>query len=322
MKVKDYIKGVRTGDRTTLARTITLMESNTAYHIEQAQEVLKELLPFTGKSIRIGITGAPGAGKSTFIESFGNYLCDCEHKVAVLAIDPSSSLSKGSILGDKTRMELLSRKENAFIRPSPSGGTLGGVARKTRESMLVCEAAGYNIILIETIGVGQSEIAVRSMVDFMLLLLLPGGGDELQGIKKGSVELADLLAINKADGDNINQAGVTQKNYQNALHLLTPYTDGWYPQVYLCSALKNTGMPEIWENIQEFTKFTKESGNFDKRRSKQMLDWLHTMLDENIRSRFYNHPEISKSLPLIEKSVLSGCLTPVNAVNELLSKYR
>ncbi|MFC2131757.1 methylmalonyl Co-A mutase-associated GTPase MeaB [Bacteroidota bacterium] len=320
LSLPDYVRGVKEDNRSILARTITLIESNSKEHIIQAQEVLKELLPFTGQSIRIGITGAPGVGKSTFIESFGSYLCENRHKVAVLAIDPSSSRSKGSILGDKTRMERLSRHPNAFIRPSPSSGTLGGVARKTRETTLVCEAAGFDVILIETIGVGQSEITVRSMVDFYLLLILPGGGDELQGIKKGVVELADMLVINKADGDNLQKAKITQHSYSDALHYLLPATEGWTTEAVLTSAIYDEGIGKVWNNIEKFIKTTKETGIFNIRRKRQLLEWVYTMVDETLLNRFYFNNEISNIKDKIDKQVLNGEITPTNAVNILLEK--
>jgi LAO/AO transport system kinase len=321
LTTKEYVKGILKDDRSILARAITLTESNAPAHIAQAQEILKELLPKTGKSIRIGITGSPGVGKSTFIESFGNYLCENGHKVAVLAIDPSSTRSKGSILGDKTRMEKLSRQKNAFIRPSPSGGTLGGVTRKTRETILLCEAAGFDVILVETIGVGQSEITVRTMVDFFMLLLLPGAGDELQGIKKGVVEMADMLVINKADGNNRQRAEITQHAYSDALHYLQPATDGWTTGAFLCSAINDEGIDEIWKNISDFTELTKGSGLFYKRRNEQLLEWVYTMVEENLLSRFYQNPKIIASKETIDKKVLNGELTPVNAVKLLLDKF-
>lgn len=322
LTTKDFVKGVINDDRSILARAITLTESNSTQHISQAQEILKEILPKTGKSIRIGITGSPGVGKSTFIESFGNYLCENGHKVAVLAIDPSSTRSKGSILGDKTRMEKLSRQKNAFIRPSPSGGTLGGVTRKTRETILLCEAAGFDVILVETIGVGQSEITVRSMVDFFMLLLLPGAGDELQGIKKGVVEMADMLVINKADGNNRQRAEITQHAYSDALHYLQPATDGWTTGTFLCSAINDEGIESIWKNILDFSKLTKKSGLFFQRRNEQLLQWVYTMVEENLLSRFYQNPNIIKAKESIDKKVLSGELTPVNAMNLLLEKVK
>ncbi|PKL85976.1 MAG: methylmalonyl Co-A mutase-associated GTPase MeaB [Ignavibacteriae bacterium HGW-Ignavibacteriae-1] len=314
-------QGVISGDRVLLSKSITLIESNLQAHIDKAQLLLKQLLPHSGKSVRIGITGPPGAGKSTFIEALGTYLCRNGSKVAVLAIDPSSTISKGAILGDKTRMEELSNQENAFIRPSPSGGTLGGVARKTKESIIACEAAGFDVILIETIGVGQSEITVRSMVDCFLLLLLPGSGDELQGIKKGVVELADILVINKAEGKYLERAQLTQSAYQNATQLLTPATEGWIPKVFTCSALNKTGVSEVWTAINEFLINVKSSGVFDSRRKKQVIDWIYAMIEEEIKNQFYNNKIITNLRPEIEKNVLDGIITPTQAVRELLNNY-
>jgi LAO/AO transport system kinase len=321
LEVDDYINGVLSQNLTILSKTITLIESNSDEHIKKAQEVLKRLLPHTGKSIRIGITGSPGAGKSTFIESFGTYLCKQGLKVAVLAIDPSSIITKGSILGDKTRMEKLSREPNAFIRPSPSGGALGGVTRKTRETILVCEAAGYHVILIETVGVGQSEVTVRSMVDFFMLLLIPGSGDELQGIKKGVVELADLLVINKADGNYIERANVTRHQYSMALNMLQPATEGWKTTALTASALTGKGIPEIWTEINRFVDVTKRLGVFDKRRKSQTLEWIYSIIEEELRKRFFEHPDIAKSLAKVEKDVLEGNLTPTSAVRYLLDLF-
>jgi LAO/AO transport system kinase len=321
LTIYDYVNGILSDNRTILAQAITLVESNAPKHAGMGQDVLGKILHKTGKSIRIGITGSPGVGKSTFIESFGTYLCDNGNKVAVLAIDPSSNRSRGSILGDKTRMEQLSRYPNAFIRPSPSGGTLGGVARKTRETIMLCEAAGFDIIIVETIGVGQSEITVRSMVDFYLLLILPGGGDELQGLKKGAVELADAIAINKADGDNIQTANLTKEQYKQAVHYLLPATEGWETQVLTCSGLTNQGIEQLWNLIKEFEKKTKKSDVFDLRRKEQALDWVNAMLDETLKSRFYSNPKVVKKKIEIDKKLLEGKITPTNAVNELMKLY-
>ena len=304
-----------------MSRAITLVESNSKKHIELAQQVLKKLLPHTGKSVRIGITGLPGAGKSTFIEAFGNYLCSLGLKVAVLAIDPSSQVTRGSILGDKTRMEQLSREPNAFIRPSPSGGTLGGVARKTRETMLVCEAAGYDVTLVETVGIGQSETTVRSMVDFFLLVLLPGAGDELQGIKKGTVEIADALLINKADGDNVLRAELTASQYRQAVHYIQPATEGWETKVNTCSATKGNGIPETWQMIKDYMEFIKQKSIFKERRDKQTLVWVYSMVDEQLRLHFYENAEIKREIASLEPQLMNGQTTPTSAVTKLLDMY-
>lgn len=321
LSIDEYADGVLNGDRAVLGRAITLVESNSRDHIDQAQELLKRLLPHTGRSIRIGITGVPGVGKSTFIESLGNFLLERGKKPAVLAIDPSSSRTGGSILGDKTRMECLGRDSRCFIRPSPSGGTLGGVARKSRETMLVCEAAGFDVILIETVGVGQSEITVRSMVDFFLLLMLAGAGDELQGIKKGIMEIADALCINKADGDNKKHAETARSEYERALHYLQPATQGWYTHAYTCSSVTGEGIGRIWEIIEDFERQTKKSGIFESRRKSQTLDWVHAMINEQLLKLFYRHPDVSGDLPQIEKAVLDGSMPPTSAVTELFKKF-
>ena len=321
LSANEYVEGILNKDLTTLSKAITLIESNATQYIEEAQDVLKKILPHTGKSIRIGISGPPGAGKSTSIEALGCYLCKQGLKVAVLAIDPSSTLTKGSILGDKTRMELLSREKNAYIRPSPSAGTLGGVARKTRETILACEAAGYEVILIETVGVGQSEITVRSMVDFFLLVLIPGSGDELQGIKKGVMEISDMIAINKADGDNIQYANLTKASYQQAVGMLSRSTEGWDTIVKTFSALENKGISDIWTDINYFIDLTKQNGAFDKRRNEQVLYWVKSMVEEELMNRFYNDITIEKMLPDVNKDVLSGVTTPTNAVSLLLNTY-
>ncbi len=318
MKTDEIARKVAQGNISILGQAITLIESNSEKHKQLAREILIKLLPKSGESLRIGITGAPGVGKSTLIESLGLHLCHAGHKLAVLAIDPSSSRSGGSILGDKTRMEKLSRQPNAFIRPSPAGGILGGVARKTREAILLCEAAGYDVIMIETVGVGQSEIAVRSMTDFFLLMMQPGAGDGLQGIKRGVMELADLLVINKADGDSINKAEVAKREFANALHLLSPATDGWNTEVMTCSALNNVGIREIWDNIRSFEHSAKSSGGFDKRRNKQLLDWMHSMIHDELTRKFYKNDDIKKAIPDFESKVLGSKVTPAAAVDELL----
>ena len=321
LTVDDYVEGVLKVDRAILGRTITLVESNSPAHMELAQKVLKKLLPYTGRSIRIGITGVPGVGKSTFIEVFGRYLLEKGFKLAVLAVDPSSSITGGSILGDKTRMEFLSRDNRCFIRPSPSSGALGGVARKSRETMLVCEAAGYDVLLIETVGVGQSEITVRSMVDFFLLLMLAGAGDELQGIKKGIIELADAILITKADGDNKTLAKAARNEYANALHYLRPATEGWRTEAFTCSAVTGEGIRELWSLIDNFRTKTMESGAFESRRHRQALKWMHTMLSEQLRTIFFKNPSVVKALPEIEKEVLNDTITPTFAVNSLINIF-
>jgi LAO/AO transport system kinase len=321
LTVEEYVAGVRSGDRSILARAITLIESNAPAHIALAQEVLRELLPYTGGSLRVGITGVPGVGKSTFIEALGTMLCDRGHRAAVLAVDPSSSISRGSILGDKTRMERLARHPNAYIRPSPTGGSLGGVARKSRETLLVCEAAGFDIILVETVGVGQSEIAVRGMVDFFLLLMLAGAGDELQGIKKGIIELADALLITKADGDNRTRALAAQAEYTHALRYLTPATEGWRPRAYICSAQTGEGIAEIWREIERFRDETTASGVFAARRREQARDWVYTMIEDHLRSRFFSHPVVQQRLPAIEKEVVEGTLPVTTAVQSLIRAF-
>jgi LAO/AO transport system kinase len=322
LKIDDYVNGVLKNDLTVLARTITLIESNSPAHYEKSQEVLKKLLPYSSNSIRIGITGFPGAGKSTLIETLGLYLIKQGHKVAVLAIDPSSTITKGSILGDKTRMEKLSREKNCFIRPSPSEGTLGGVARKSRETMLVCEAAGFDVILVETVGVGQSEVTVRSMVDFFLLIMIAGAGDELQGIKKGVIELSDALVINKADGDNKPRALMTQAEFAMALKYIAPATKDWQTNAFMCSALTGEGIENIWNVITKFKSHTKSSRTFDERRKTQSLEWVYNLVEEQIKKIFYTNSEIQKSLPKIEKDILSGKILPTTAAELLLRVYK
>ena len=317
----DYVEGVAKGDRMTLSRAITLIESNSPRHFAKAQRVLQRLLPRTGKALRIGITGVPGAGKSTMIEAFGNMLCDEGHKVAVLTVDPTSSVTKGSILGDKTRMGTLSRRPEAFIRPSPAGGTLGGVARKSRETMLMCEAAGYDVIIIETVGVGQSETTVRSMVDFFLLVVLTGAGDELQGIKKGIMELADAIVINKADGDNLVKAKVSRGQYERMIEYIRPATPGWPTHAYLCSALEKTGLKELWEVIGAFQRMTRESGVWQKRRDGQLLDWMHSMIDEHLHNLFFEDAVVTGRMPEIREAVLQGVVSPTQAVAELINLF-
>lgn len=322
LSVDEYVNGVLKGDRIKLARSITLVESNSEKHHKLSQEVLQKLLPHSGNSLRIGITGTPGAGKSTLIESLGMYLLKQGHKVAVLTVDPSSSISKGSILGDKTRMEKLAKEETCFIRPSPSGGTLGGVARKTRETITLCEAAGYDVILIETVGVGQSEITVRSMVDFFLLVLIPGGGDELQGIKKGVIELTDAVLINKADGKNEQLANLSKTEYTNALHYLQHATKGWETKTLTCSAISGKGIPEIWEMIKEFEKITKTSGVFSQRRKEQALEWVLRLVEDGLRDSFFNNTKIKNEYKSVKEQVLNSELPPTTAAEKLLNIFR
>jgi LAO/AO transport system kinase len=317
----DYVSGVLAGDRGVLARAITLVESTSPLHEAQAQEVLQRLLPHTGRAQRIGITGVPGVGKSTFIERFGCYLIEQGRKLAVLAIDPTSKKSGGSILGDKTRMEKLSQQPQAFIRPSPAGNNLGGVARRTRETLLLCEAAGFDTVLVETVGVGQSETALRSMVDFFLLLLLPGAGDELQGIKKGIIEMADAVLINKADGDNRLRAEQARAEQQNALHYLTGATSGWITQVALCSGLTGEGIPEAWELIQSFFRQFEPAGVIAKRRQQQSLEWLSSLINDELLRRFYHDSRVKGRLSQLQQLVLRGDLTAVRAAQELLEGY-
>ncbi|MGN0954042.1 methylmalonyl Co-A mutase-associated GTPase MeaB [Dialister sp.] len=321
MTVEEYVEGVKRGDRMILAKAITLIESNAPKDFEKAQRVLQALLPRTGHSLRIGITGVPGAGKSTFIEAFGQLLCQQGYKVAVLAVDPTSSITGGSILGDKTRMQKLSREPNCFIRPSPSGGTLGGVARKSRETMMLCEAAGCDVILVETVGVGQSETTVRSMVDFFMLVVLTGAGDDLQGIKKGIMELADAIVVNKADGDNLERAKVTQGEYERMVEFIRPATEGWKTHAYRCSALKKTGLLELWAVMREFEKVTKKSGAFENRRQRQIIAWVKTMIDEHLHNLFYEDPVIKGRIPEVRAAVLAGVVSPSQAVAELIKTF-
>ena len=309
--------GIRGGDRATLARAITLIESKRADHRAQAHHLVQELLPATGKAVRLGITGAPGAGKSTTIDALGTYLTGQGHKVAVLAVDPSSSRTGGSILGDKTRMARLAMDEHAFIRPSPSSGTLGGVAAKTRETMLLCEAAGYDVILVETVGVGQSETAVADMTDFFLVLMVAGAGDELQGIKKGIVELADMIAVNKADGDNIGRANVAAADYRGALHILVPRSPSWSPPVITYSALTGTGIAELWTQIQTHKQKMTASGELAARRREQQVKWMWTMLEERLTARLRSDAAVRAKVKQAEAHVAAGQLAPTLAVEEI-----
>ena len=321
MSADDYASGITAGDRVMLSRAITVIESNAARHFDLGQEIIQKILPCTGKALRVGITGVPGAGKSTFIEALGTRLCRDGHRVAVLAVDPSSNVTGGSILGDKTRMELLSRNKNAYIRPSPSGGVLGGVARKSRETMLVCEAAGFDVIFVETVGVGQSEITVRSMVDMFLLLQIAGAGDELQGMKKGVMECSDLIVVNKADGDNILRANAARAEYERILHYLHPSTEGWITKALTCSALTGEGIETLWNTISRFHETTLESGVFRRRRERQSIEWVHAMIEEQLKRDFFNHKSVRMNLPIVERMVVTGQISPTAAVLKLFKLF-
>lgn len=321
LSIDEYVDGVLSGDRAILARAITLVESNADRHQEMAQEMLSRLLPHAGQTIRVGITGVPGAGKSSLIETLGLQLCDMGHRPAVLAVDPSSSVTGGSILGDKTRMEKLSRDKRAYIRPSPSGGVLGGVARKTRETMIVCEAAGFDVLLVETVGVGQSEITVRSMVDMFLLVQIAGAGDELQGIKKGVMERCDLILVNKADGDNKLRAEAARADYERIIHFLQPSTEGWKTRALACSAYTGDNVPEVWKAIEEFRQTTEASGVLMRRRQQQNIDWVHNLVSEHLKRTFYGHPNIRINLPAIEEKIRAGELSSTQAALMLLDLF-
>lgn len=318
---EDYVERLLTGDRVALGRAITLVESSRADHQQLAEQIVAQCLPHSGNSFRIGITGAPGVGKSTFIEAFGLYLLSQGRRVAVLAVDPSSQVSKGSILGDKTRMLELASQPQAFIRPSPSGDSLGGVARKTRETILLCEAAGYDTIIIETVGVGQSETAVHSMTDFFLLLLMPGAGDELQGIKRGIVEMADLIAINKADGERKGLAMRAKREYAGALHLFPAKPSGWEPQTVLCSAIENLGIVEIWKLLLAYQELTVKNTYFQHNRTRQATFWLHESIRGHLNNLFYYHPQVQEHLQAVEKAVLDGVMTPFKGAALLMKKF-
>ncbi len=317
----EMAEGILAGDKVILSRAITMIESTRAEDRVSSQELLKILLPKTGNSIRLGITGVPGVGKSSFIESFGLYVTALGKKVAVLAVDPSSEKSKGSILGDKTRMDALSKINSAYIRPSATGSTLGGVTSTTRESILLCEAAGYDIIIIETVGVGQSEVAVRGMVDFFLLLMLAGAGDELQGIKKGIIEMADMIAITKADGDNVEAAKRAMTEYQSALHLFASDNGPWQTQVTTCSALDNNGIEEIWDSMNAFRTAMDKASKLSELRNQQNIGWLHEFISRSISQRFYNHTVVKSQLPELEGQILAGELPVMEAARKLLDSY-
>jgi LAO/AO transport system kinase len=321
LSVSQYVDGILNGDITILSQAVTLVESSKPEHQEIAQEIIVKCLPFSGNSVRIGITGVPGVGKSTFIEAMGKHITSNGQKLAVLAIDPSSERTKGSILGDKTRMEDLSIDPNAYIRPSPSAGSLGGVARKTRETIILCEAAGFNHIFIETVGVGQSETAVHSMVDFFLLLMLAGAGDELQGIKRGIMEMADAITINKADGNNIEKAGLARIQYQNALHLFPATESGWKPKVLTCSAYMKTGISEIWDTVDEYMKMTKSNNYFQHRRNEQSKFWMYETINEQLRNDFYQNEKIEALMAESEEKVLKEEISSFVAAKKLLDLY-
>ena len=317
----ELVEGILAGNVTTLSRAVTMVESLAPEHYAIAQEVIEKCLPYSGNSRRIGITGVPGAGKSTSIDVFGLHVLRDGGKLAVLAIDPSSERTKGSILGDKTRMEKLAIHPNAFIRPSPSAGSLGGVARKTRETIVLCEAAGYNNVFVETVGVGQSETAVHSMVDFFLLLQIAGAGDELQGIKRGIMEMADAIVINKADGDNIGPAQLAQAQYRSALHLFPPTASGWTPEVLTYSAYYETGIPEIWEMIDRYFKMVKDSGYFEEKRREQARWWMYETIDEHLRKNFYGNADIRARLEQCEAGVLNNRRSSFAAAGDVLDLY-
>ena len=320
-EASDYAAGVIAGDRAKLARAITLIESRNPDHHKTAQAMLVELLPRTGKSQRIGVSGLPGAGKSTFIDAFGTMLTGLGHKVAVLAVDPTSSRSGGSILGDKTRMARLSRDPNAFIRPSPTGGALGGVARATREAILVCEAAGFDIILVETVGVGQSEITVSEMVDFFLVLMIAGGGDELQGIKKGVLEIADMIAVTKADGENTTRAASTAADYQHALRIITPMGALWQPPVVTISAMENRGLDGLWQKIQLHHKTTDAAGAWTGKRKTQDVRWMWAMVEDRLMTTLKNDPGVKTLVSELERAIADGAITPGLAAERILKTF-
>ena len=313
------MQGVLTCDRVVLSKTITLIESSRCDHQDTARAIVDSLMPYTGKAVRLGITGVPGSGKSTFIETLGTFLVENGYSVAVLAVDPSSKRSGGSVMADKTRMEKLSGKEKAFVRPSPSGENMGGVARKTREAMLVCEAAGFDVIIVETVGVGQSETAVASMVDFFLVLIIPGAGDEIQGIKKGILELADAVAVNKADGDNIKNAEKARGDYESALHLLNPPSPTWTPPVLTCSAINMTGINDIWDTVLDHRKKHEASGEIYVRRKQQAVDWMMSIVEQGLKDHFFKDPGVKKMLQKLTRQVEKGRAAPTAAAGELLS---
>ena len=319
LKKEEFVRGILDGNRTILSRAITLIESTLSEHQAMAREIVEDCLPHSGKSKRIGITGVPGVGKSTFIETFGKILTSKGHKLAVLAIDPSSEKTKGSILGDKTRMEELAVDPDAYIRPSPSSGTLGGVARHTRESIILCEAAGFDVIFVETVGVGQSETAVHSMVDMFLLLMLAGAGDELQGIKRGIMEMADIIAINKADGNNIKKAEMAAIEYRQAVQLFPPSDSGWLPIVKTCSSVTKSGINDLWESMQEYFVLIEKNKFLENNRKNQAKYWMYESIHDRLKEKFYNHPTVKAKIIEIEQDVISGKISSVAAANILMN---
>ena len=321
LSTDQYVEGILAGNITTLSQAITLIESNNPAHYAQAQEIIERCLPHAGHSVRIGITGVPGAGKSTFIEAVGNMVTSLRHKLAVLAIDPSSERSGGSILGDKTRMESISGNPDVFIRPSPSAGSLGGVARKTRETIVLCEAAGFDVIFIETVGVGQSETAVHSMVDMFMLLQISGAGDELQGIKRGIMEMADTMVITKADGENVRKAELARTQFQGALRLFPLPESGWRPKVYTCSAMAGTGLEEVWKGVEEFLDHIHANGYFQHNRNRQNKYWMYETINEALRGSFYRDPAVEARIGEYEKRVLEDRISSFVAAKELLELY-
>ena len=321
LSISEYVDGVRAGDRVTMGRAITLVESTLPSHEAMAEQMLRRLLPHAGTSFRLGITGIPGAGKSTFIEALGTRLTAPDHKVAVLAIDPSSSLTGGSILGDKTRMQELAANPRAFIRPSPSAGSLGGVTRKTRESLLVCEAGGFDVVIVETVGTGQSEVLVNDMVDCFLLLLVAGAGDELQGIKRGVLELADIVAVNKADGDNVMRAELARRQYENGLHVMRPKFACFTPKVTVCSARTGAGLDELWTFVLAQRRALTQAGEFDARRKQQQVRWMWSMIHERLAAALREHPGVRERVTPLEQAVADGRVTASQAATELLRAF-
>lgn len=321
LSVVQYVDAIIKGNRIVLSQAITLVESNKTEHQAMAQQIVNGCLPYAGNSIRVGVTGTPGVGKSTFVEAMGEYITGLGKKLAVLAIDPTSQISHGSILGDKTRMEQLSNNKNAFIRPSAAGESLGGVARKTRETIILCEAAGYDVIFVETVGVGQSEVAVHSMVDFFLLLLLPGAGDELQGIKRGVVEMADIIAINKADGDNLEKAKQSRNAYRNGLHMFPAKSSGWTAKAMVCSALTNMGISELWTAISQYQQFTTKNDFFQSHRNEQAQYWLSESIQNELKNRFENNPAVQENLKKIKDQVQDGIITPFSGAEVLMRLF-